>query len=172
MNTFDIIEGVCKDPRIGDFYNNPSFGYGGYCLPKDTKQLLSNYDGIPQNLIGAVVESNNTRKQFIIQDICGLLEKNNTSNKIIGIYKLAMKYNSDNFRDSAVFAIIDGLKAKGYQIVLFEPSLCKKDYLDCQIENDINAFMLKTDLIIANRIDELIIKAKHKVYSRDIFGRD
>ena len=175
----DIIDGVCADPRIGDHYNNPSFGYGGYCLPKDTKQLLSNFGSIPQNLISAVVDSNYTRKQFIIDDIDRLCKRMkpfvDAKHFVLGVYKLTMKSNSDNFREAAIFDIINGLKMLGYSIILFEPELqtnhCVQIDFD-RVENDVQLFKAAADIIIANRIDKDLLDVKNKIYTRDIFYRD
>ena len=164
LNTKNIIEGVCLDPRIGDSYNNPSFGYGGYCLPKDTKQLLANYKDVPQNMIEAVVKSNETRKEHIVDMI--LAKKP----KIVGIYRLTMKSNSDNFRASAVLDVITKLKFKNVDIVIYEPTI--KDYYDFRVENDIEKFKEISDIIVANRIGDDILDVSDKVYTRDLFSRD
>ena len=164
LNTKNIIEGVCLDPRIGDNYNNPSFGYGGYCLPKDTKQLLANYKDVPQNMIEAVVKSNETRKEHIVNMI---LAKNP---KVVGIYRLTMKSNSDNFRASAILDIITKLKLKNVDIVIYEPTI--KDYYDLRVENDIEKFKEISDIIVANRISNDILDVNDKVYTRDLFSRD
>lgn len=161
-----IIKGVCLDPRIGDYYNNPSFGYGGYCLPKDTQQLLANYQNIPQNLIQAVVSSNQTRKRFIADDI---LEK---EPKTVGIYRLIMKSGSDNFRDSAIFDVIKHLRAEGVQIVIYEPNLSEGEYFGCPIIQDLTDFKFKSDIIVANRKSNELVDVDGKVYTRDIFGGD
>lgn len=164
LNTKNIIEGVCLDPRIGDNYNNPSFGYGGYCLPKDTKQLLANYKDVPQNIIEAVVKSNETRKEHIVNMI---LAKNP---KIVGIYRLTMKSNSDNFRASAILDIITKLKEKNINIIIYEPTI--KDYYDIRVENDIEKFKKISDIIVANRYSSVLDDIKEKVYTRDLFKRD
>lgn len=164
LNTKNIIEGVCLDPRIGDNYNNPSFGYGGYCLPKDTKQLLANYKDVPQNIIEAVVKSNETRKEHIVNMI---LAKNP---KIVGIYRLTMKSNSDNFRASAILDIIAKLKEKNINIIIYEPTI--KDYYDIRVENDIEKFKEISDIIVANRYSSVLDDIKEKVYTRDLFERD
>ncbi len=166
LNTKDIIKGVCADPRIGDYYNNPSFGYGGYCLPKDTKQLLANYKGVPQNIISAIVSSNKTRKDFIAEQI---ISKNP---KIVGIYRLTMKTGSDNFRQSSIQGIIKRLKAKNIDIVIYEPTIKEKIFLDSVIVKNINTFKQVSDVIIANRYDDSISDVKDKVYTRDLFSRD
>lgn len=164
LNTKNIIEGVCLDPRIGDNYNNPSFGYGGYCLPKDTKQLLANYKDVPQNMIEAVVKSNETRKEHIVNMI---LAKNP---KIVGVYRLTMKSNSDNFRASAILDIIAKLKEKNINIIIYEPTI--KDYYDIRVENDIEKFKKISDIIVANRYSSVLDDIKEKVYTRDLFKRD
>ncbi len=166
LNTKDIIDGVCLDPRIGDHYNNPSFGYGGYCLPKDTKQLLANYDNIPQNLIWAIVESNNTRKQHITD----MIMKRNP--KVVGIYRLTMKTNSDNFRASAIQTIIENLKEHKVEIVIYEPTLDKDEFAYCKVVNDIDKFKEISDVIVANRIDFNLEDIRDKVYTRDLYSRD
>lgn len=166
LDTKDIIQGVSLDPRIGDFYNNPSFGYGGYCLPKDTKQLLSNYQDIPQNLIEAIVAANQTRKSHIAKSAL-------TNNpKTVGIYRLTMKTNSDNFRSSAIQGIIEKLKAHNTEIIIYEPTLTKPTFNNCQVITDLNFFINRSDLILANRLDDDIIKHQEKVYTRDLFRRD
>ncbi len=166
LNTKDIIKGVCADPRIGDYYNNPSFGYGGYCLPKDTKQLLANYKGVPQNIISAIVSSNKTRKDFIAEQI---ISKNP---KTVGIYRLTMKTGSDNFRQSSIQGIIKRLKTKNIDIVIYEPTIKEKIFLDSVVVKNINTFKQVSDVIIANRYDENISDVKDKVYTRDLFSRD
>ena len=163
LNTKDIIEGVGLDPRIGNHYNNPSFGYGGYCLPKDTKQLLANYDKVPQNLIEAIVKSNDTRKNHI----ANMVMKRNP--KIVGIYRLTMKTNSDNFRQSAIQDIINILKSRGIEVVIYEPMLKNDNFSDCRVIKDWNEFTNIADLILANRIDENVEKIRDKVYTRDLF---
>ena len=166
LNTQDIIEGVCLDPRIGSHYNNPSFGYGGYCLPKDTKQLLANYKHVPQNLIEAIVRSNDTRKDHITKMI--LKRKPN----IVGIYRLTMKTDSDNFRASAIQGIIERLKDYNIRVVIYEPTLNKDSFNDCVVINDFELFNNLSDVILANRLDDVIGKYKDKVYTRDLFTRD
>lgn len=166
LNTKNLIEGVCMDQRIGDFYNNPSFGYGGYCLPKDTKQLKANYKDVPENLITAIVNSNATRKQHIVKEI---LSK---EPKIIGIYKLSMKKDSDNFRTSAIFDIIDMLIEKNKNIIIYEPQYENENYKNCKIVRDIKAFKENSSIIIANRIEEELEDVMDKVYTRDIYFRD
>lgn len=166
LNTKDIIKAVCLDPRIGEHYNNPSFGYGGYCLPKDTKQLLSNYQDIPQNLIGAIISSNSTRKDFIAQQI---LSRNP---KTVGIYRLIMKEGSDNFRESAIQGIINRLKKSNINIIIFEPNLTDSYFLGLHVINDLKKFKILSDLIIVNRMSDNIIDVKHKIYTRDLFGEN
>ncbi len=166
LNTQDIIEGVGLDPRIGTHYNNPSFGYGGYCLPKDTKQLLANYSKVPQNLIEAIVKSNDTRKDHITNMI---MKK---EPKVVGIYRLTMKTNSDNFRCSAIQGIIERLKNKNIEIIIYEPTLKENTFNECKVINDFNEFKNKADVILANRIDESIKEVKDKVYTRDLYSED
>lgn len=166
LNTKNLIEGVCMDQRIGDFYNNPSFGYGGYCLPKDTKQLKANYKDVPENLITAIVNSNATRKQHIVKEI---LSK---EHKIIGIYKLSMKKDSDNFRTSAIFDIIDMLIEKNKNIIIYEPQYENENYKNCKIVRDIKSFKENSSIIIANRIEDELADVMDKVYTRDIYFRD
>ncbi len=163
LNSEDIIRGVTLDPRIGEHYRNPSFGYGGYCLPKDTKQLLANYSNVPQTLIRAIVESNNLRKEFI-SDL--ILKKKNS---IVGIYRLVMKSGSDNFRDSAVQDIIEHLRSKGQKIVIFEPSLSSSEFNGVPLVNDLAKFKETSDLIVANRFSKELDDVREKVFSRDIF---
>lgn len=166
LDTEDIIKGVSLDPRIGDFYNNPSFGYGGYCLPKDTQQLLANYENVPQNLIQAVVSSNKTRKQFIASHI---LSK---SPSTVGVYRLIMKAGSDNFRDSAIIDIIKQLREEGLNIVIYEPNLKEDSYAGCAIINDLDEFSTLSDIIVANRMTDDLTKYSDKVYTRDLSGLD
>lgn len=166
LNTKDIIDGVCLDPRIGDYYNNPSFGYGGYCLPKDTKQLLANYDKVPQNLIEAIVKSNDTRKDHITRMI---LVKNP---KTVGIYRLTMKTNSDNFRASAIQGIIKRLKTNNINVIIHEPTLKAEEFNECLVVNDFNEFCNKADIILCNRIDDKIKKYSGKIYTRDLFNEN
>jgi UDPglucose 6-dehydrogenase len=166
LNTKDIIEGVCLDPRIGSHYNNPSFGYGGYCLPKDTKQLLANYDNVPQNLIRAIVRSNRTRKKHITEMI---MRKNPET---VGVYRLTMKSGSDNFRASAIQEIIDRLKLEGVDVIIYEPTLKAEQFNDCKVINNFEEFSKKSDVILANRLEEELKVVKDKVYTRDLYSRD
>lgn len=169
LNTKDIIEGVSLDPRIGDFYNNPSFGYGGYCLPKDTKELLANYKDVPQNLIKASVTSNKTRKQYIANKVYALANK---KKPVIGVFRLTMKKNSDNFRESAIISVADLLKKKGAKVIIYEPTLTSELFNSYKVVNDLNEFKKLCDIVIANRNDSSLDDIKEKVYSRDIFKRD
>jgi len=166
LNTKDIIEGVCLDPRIGTHYNNPSFGYGGYCLPKDTKQLLANFNNVPQNIIRAIVRANRTRKGHITEMI---MQKNP---EVVGIYRLTMKKDSDNFRASAIQEIIERLKEEGVEIIIYEPTLKEKEFNECKIINVFEEFAKKSDIIIANRMEEELKSIKNKVYTRDLYSRD
>ena len=166
LNSRDIIKGVCLDPRIGDQYNNPSFGYGGYCLPKDTKQLLANYKDVPQNLIEAIVNSNKTRKDFITEEII------KTKPQVVGIYRLTMKTGSDNFRASAIQDIIKNLRGNNIDVIIYEPTLTKNEFNGFKVINDINEFKTKSSIILANRQENLLEDVKDKVYTRDLFSRD
>lgn len=172
--TKDIIDGVCLDPRIGNFYNNPSFGYGGYCLPKDTKQLLANYDNVPQNLIGAIVKSNQTRKEYIAERVMECANENSFDKKIcIGIFRLTMKSNSDNFRQSSVQDVIQLLKEKVNSIIIYEPTLNNQCmYEGLQVINDLKEFKEKSNCILANRYNNCLDDVKKKVYTKDLFFRD
>ena len=166
LNTKEIIDGVCSDPRIGTHYNNPSFGYGGYCLPKDTKQLLANYENVPQNMIEAIVKSNDTRKQHIADMV--LAKKP----KVVGVYRLTMKSGSDNFRSSAIQGVIEKLRAKGAEVIIYEPTLKDPEFNGLAVIADFNEFKEKADVILANRLDDILKEVKDKVYTRDLFSRD
>lgn len=166
LRTADIIKGMGYDPRIGDFYNNPSFGYGGYCLPKDTKQLLANYRDVPETMIRAVVEANETRKQYIADHIASL------SPKRVGIYRLTMKSGSDNFRSSAIQGIIERLKKKGIDLIIYEPTLDKDAFEGVPVTHNLDGFRETSDIILANRVSEDLLPVKDKVYTRDLFSRD
>ncbi|MCR5185608.1 MAG: nucleotide sugar dehydrogenase [Clostridia bacterium] len=166
LDSKDIIDGVCLDPRIGNHYNNPSFGYGGYCLPKDTKQLLANYDGVPQDLIKAIVKANKTRKRHITHQI---MEQDPET---IGIYRLTMKKGSDNFRQSAIQGIIERLKSEEFNVIIYEPTSKKEEYLGCRITKDFKEFSKISDIILANRFEDELIEVKNKVYTRDLYRKD
>ena len=166
LATRDIIDGVCLDPRIGHYYNNPSFGYGGYCLPKDTKQLLANFNQVPSNLIKAIVDANTTRKDFIADTVIAMKPKR------VGIYRLVMKTGSDNFRVSAIQGVMKRIKAKGIEVVVYEPSIRESDFYKSEVITDLSEFKSICDVILANRMHPELVDVIDKVYTRDVFGYD
>ena len=173
LDTLDIIKGVCGDPRIGDFYNNPSFGYGGYCLPKDTNELKANFEDVPENLISSIVQSNTTRKNYICNDILAKIGYDENTEMTIGIYRLSAKSDSDNFRQSSVLDVMDSLREKkGIKIIVFEPILNVGNYCGYKVCNDFDKFIKDSDIIVANRHSSSLRKINKYIYTRDLFERD
>lgn len=166
LNSSEIIKGISLDPRVGDYYNNPSFGYGGYCLPKDTKQLLANFKGVPQNVIKAIVESNKTRKQYIVDEIV------KKKPKVVGVYRLAMKSDSDNYRASAIIDVIKGIKKKKIKVIIYDPSIKDKSIFGCEVVKDLKEFKKHASVVIANRFNSELEDIKNKVYTKDLYKRD
>ena len=175
LSTRDVIKGISLDPRVGDFYNNPSFGYGGYCLPKDSKQLLANYRGVPQNLMRAIVDANATRKDFVAEQVEGQVVRlvyQGVSQPVVGVYRLTMKSGSDNFRSSSIQSVIRRLRDKGIPVVVYEPTAKDDEFLGCEITHDLADFKQRCDVVVANRWSDELSDVADKVYTRDLFKRD